>query len=68
MEKTLKNTSAFFIANIWPQLGWRPPCEVSKDLIVPVAFSIGLGVIWPSPYGMESSSLIIDLFKPVTCL
>jgi hypothetical protein len=47
MEKTLKNTSAFFIANIWLQLGWRPPCEVSKNLVVPVAFSIGHGVIWP---------------------
>jgi hypothetical protein len=33
--------------NIWLQLGWRPPCEVSKNLVVPVAFSIGHGVIKP---------------------
>jgi hypothetical protein len=37
-EDTLKNTSAFFIANNWLQLGWRPPCKVSKNLVVPVAF------------------------------
>jgi len=28
--------------NIWLQLGWRPPCEVSKNLVVPVALCVGL--------------------------
>jgi hypothetical protein len=39
---THQNTSAFFIANNWLQLGWRPPCEVSKNLVVPVAFTLGM--------------------------
>jgi hypothetical protein len=37
----------YLIANIWLQLGWRPPCEVSKNLadLVPLVL------------GMESFSL-----------
>jgi hypothetical protein len=44
---SFKNASAFLIANIWLQLGWRPPCEVSKNLadLVPLVL------------GMESFSL-----------
>ena len=33
--------------NIWLQLGWASPCEVTKNLVVSVAFSIGHGVIEP---------------------
>jgi hypothetical protein len=37
-----QNIGSYLIANIWLQLGWRPPCEVSNNLVVPVAFSVGL--------------------------
>jgi hypothetical protein len=40
--KTLSKYQCILIANNWLQLGWRPPCEVSKNLVVPVAFTIGL--------------------------
>jgi hypothetical protein len=43
-KNALKNPF-ILVANIWLQLGWIPPCEVSKNLVVPVAFSIGHGVI-----------------------
>jgi hypothetical protein len=49
MLSTIKpdeNDGAILGDNIWLQLGWRPPCEVSKNLVVSVAFSIGHGVIW----------------------
>jgi hypothetical protein len=42
-----QNDGAILRDNIWLQLGWRPPSEVSKNLVVPVAFSIGHGVIKP---------------------
>ena len=42
-----QNDGAILGVNIWLQLGWRPPCEVSKNLVVSVAFSIGHGVIQP---------------------
>jgi len=44
--KTLSKDLFILIANNWLQLGWRPPCEVSKNLVISVAFSIGHGVIW----------------------
>jgi hypothetical protein len=36
-----KNVGAFLSANMWLQLGWIPPCEVSKNLVYLVPFSVG---------------------------
>jgi hypothetical protein len=36
-----KNAGAFLRVNIWLQLGWISPCEVSKNLVDLVPFSIG---------------------------
>ena len=45
--KPNQNDGAILGVNIWLQLGWASPCEVTKNLVVSVAFSIGHGVIWP---------------------
>jgi hypothetical protein len=37
----------FLSANIWLQLGWIPPCEVSKNLADLVPLVLGHGVIHP---------------------
>jgi hypothetical protein len=55
--KTLSKYHYILITNIWLQLGWRPPCEVSKNLSDLVPLPLGYGVIWPLPLGMESSGL-----------
>ena len=43
--KPNQNDGAILGVNIWLQLGWASPCEVTKNLVVSVAFSIGHGVI-----------------------
>jgi hypothetical protein len=48
MLSTIKpdqNDGAILGVNIWLQLGWASPCEVTKNLVVSVAFSIGHGVL-----------------------
>jgi hypothetical protein len=52
-----KNSSAFFIVNIWLQLGWRPPCEVSKNLADLVPLVLGHGVIHPFQWLMSTYRL-----------
>jgi hypothetical protein len=49
-----QNGGAILGVNIWLQLGWRPPCEVTKNLVVSVAFSIGHGVIQPFRWLMST--------------
>ena len=45
--KPNQNDGAILGVNIWLQLGWASPREVTKNLVVSVAFSIGHGVIQP---------------------
>ena len=48
MLSTIKpdqNDGAILGVNIWLQMGWVSPCEVTKNLVVSVAFSIGHGVL-----------------------
>jgi hypothetical protein len=59
MLSTIKpdqNDGAILGVNIWLQLGWASPCEVTKNLVVSVAFSIGHGVIQPFRWLMSTQN------------
>jgi hypothetical protein len=49
-----KMSVRFLSANIWLQLGWIPPCEVSKNLADLVPLVLGHGVIQPFRWLMST--------------
>jgi hypothetical protein len=53
--------SAFFIANNWLQLGWRPPYEVSKNLadLVPLLLGMELFILYNLSSGFGNLMLTI---------
>jgi len=62
---THQNAGAFFIANIWLQLGWRPPYEVSKNLVDLVPLVLGHGVIQPlqSKQCLQPAFMSLAIYK-----
>jgi hypothetical protein len=53
----------FLIANIWLQLGWKPPCEVSKNLADLVPLALGMeSFIFFIPNNVYSLHLCLWLF------